>query len=213
MEREAGTARDIEVTLAARRAGGKDFKLLVDANNGYKDHHDHVWRYVSETAPADLHWIEEMFPENVQHYGALRDRMAKANIRTLIAEGENEREIAAFAPYLRPRRLYDVVQMDIRTGGFIDNAELARLAAEAGAVCVPHNWGSQVGCYMGLHLSKALRAVPAAEDDRSTCDVFIADGYDFKDGYYSVPDKPGMSLHIDEKLYGMKCKQAEVVVS
>jgi L-alanine-DL-glutamate epimerase-like enolase superfamily enzyme len=213
MEREAGTARDIAVTLAVRRAGGKDFKLLVDANNGYKDHQEHAWRYVSETAPANLHWIEEIFPQNVEHYAALRDRMANARIKSLIAEGENEREIAAFLPYLKPRRLYDVVQMDIRTGGFIDNMALARVAEEAGAVSVPHNWGAQIGCYMGVHLAKAVRAVAAAEDDRSICDVIIADGYVFRDGSYSVPEKPGLSLQIDQKIYDMKCKRAEVVVS
>lgn len=213
MEREAGTARDIAVTLAVRRAGGKDFKLLVDANNGYKDHHEHVWRYVSETAPANLHFMEEMFPENVAHYTALRDRMDKAGIKTLIAEGENEREIAAFLPYLKPRRLYDVVQMDIRTGGFVDNIALAKVAEEAGAVSIPHNWGAQIGGYMGLHLAKAVRAVAAAEDDRSVCDVIIADGYTFRDGSYSVPEKPGLSLQIDQKIYEMKCKRAEVVVS
>ena len=139
--------------------------------------------------------------------------MAKARIKSLIAEGENEREIAAFLPYLKPRRLYDVVQMDIRTGGFIDNIALARVAEEAGAVSVPHNWGAQIGCYMGLQLAKAVRAVPAAEDDRSVCDVITADGYNFRDGYYSVPEKPGLSLHVDQKVYDMKCKRAEVVIS
>jgi L-alanine-DL-glutamate epimerase-like enolase superfamily enzyme len=139
--------------------------------------------------------------------------MHKAGIRTFIAEGENEREIAAFEPYLKPKRLYDVVQMDIRTGGLVDNIVLARLAESAGAISVPHNWGSQIGCFMGLHLSKAVRAVSAAEDDRSTCDVVIAEGYEFRDGTYSVPDKPGLSLRIDEPLYKMKCRAHEVVIA
>ncbi|MGH9632349.1 MAG: enolase C-terminal domain-like protein, partial [Bryobacteraceae bacterium] len=213
MEREAGTARDIEVTLAVRRAGGNDFKLQVDGNNGYKDHQDHVWRYLSETATANVYFIEEMFPQHVAHYTALREHMAKAGMKTLIAEGENEREIAAFLPYLKPRRLYDVVQMDIRTGGFLDNMALARIAQEAGAVSVPHNWGAQIGGFMGLHLAKAVRAVTAAEDDRSTCDVVIAEGYDFRDGYYSVSEKPGMALRVDEKLYNLKCKPVETMVT
>lgn len=213
MEREAGTLRDIEVTNAVRRAVGKQVRVLVDANNGYRDHDEHLWRYISETSASNVGWFEEMFPENVEHYTRLRDRMEKAGIRTQIAEGENESEIDAFLPYLKPRRLYDVVQMDIRRGGFVDNAELARVAAEAGAQCVPHNWGSQVGGFMGLHLSRAVKSVPAAEDDRSSCDVIVADGYHFRDGYYTVPDTPGLSLSIDAKLYEMKCAKAEVLVS
>jgi D-galactarolactone cycloisomerase len=186
MEREAGTQRDIEVTKAVRRAVGKEMRVLVDANNGYKDYHDHLWRYISETAASNVGWFEEMFPQNVAHYTWLRERMDKAGIRTQIAEGENETEIAAFMPYLKPKKLYDVVQMDIRRGGFVDNAELARVAAEVGAQCVPHNWGSQLGGFMCLHLSRAVKTVPAAEDDRSVCDVVIADGYVFKDGYYTL---------------------------
>jgi len=212
MEREAGTARDIEVTLAVRRAAGPGLKIQVDGNNGYRDHHDHVWRYLNETAAAKVYWIEEMFPENIAHYTALKDRMEKAGLNILIAEGETEREIAAFEPYLKPRRLFDVVQLDIRTAGFLDNVALAHAAEAAGAVSVPHNWGSYVGGLMGLHLSKAVRAVVAAEDDRSRCDVVQAEGYEFKDGLIAVGNAPGLGLQVDEKLYEMKCKKAEVRV-
>jgi len=186
MEREAGAQRDI------------------DANNGYKDHREHLWRDILETAGAHVGWFEELVPENVAHYTRLRERMEKAGIRG---------EIAAFLPYLEPKRLYDVVRMDIRRGGFLDNAELARVAARAGAQCVPHNWGSQIGGFMGLHLSRAIASAPAAEDDRSTCGVVIAEGYRFKDGYYTVPDTPGLSLSIDKPLYQRKCAKAEIRLS
>ncbi|HBY60498.1 MAG TPA: hypothetical protein DEH78_11795 [Solibacterales bacterium] len=212
MEREAGTRRDIAVTNAVRRAVGRNVRVLVDANNGYRGRHEDLWRYVSETAASKVGWFEEMFPENVAHYTSLRERMENAGIRTEIAEGENETEIAAFLPYLKPKRLYDVVQMDIRRCGFVDNAELARVAAEAGAYSVPHNWGSQAGLFMGLQIAKAVKAVAAAEDDRSACDVLIAEGYQFKDGLYTVPDRPGLSLQVDEKLYALKCAAKETVV-
>jgi L-alanine-DL-glutamate epimerase-like enolase superfamily enzyme len=213
MERRAGTQRDIDVTNAVRRAVGKDMRVLVDANNGYKDHQEELWRYISDTAQSNVGWLEEMFTQDVALYTALRDRMDKSGIHSQIAEGENESEISAFLPYLKPRRLYDVVQMDIRRGGFVDNAELARVAAEVGGQCVPHNWGSQIGGLMGLHLARAVKSVPAAEDDRSICDVVVADGYEFRDGYYSVPEKPGLSLAVDKKLYEMKCSKSEVVLS
>ena len=40
--------------------------------------------------------------------------------------------------------------------------------------------------------------MPAAEDDRSTCDVLIPEGYEFRGGSYSVPDNPGLSVRVDE---------------
>ena len=212
MDREAGLLRDIEVTRAVRKAVGPQLNVLVDANNGYQNDMDRLWRYISGTAEAGLYWLEEMIPEDVAAYTALRERMQKAGIKGMIAEGESVRDIAAFEPYLKPRRLFDVLQMDIRTGGFIDNIAVARMAESVGATSVPHNWGSQIGGYMGLHLAKAIAAVPAAEDDRSTCDVIAAEGYEFRNGSYSVPNSPGLSLRVDEKTYQLKCKPAEVVI-
>jgi L-alanine-DL-glutamate epimerase-like enolase superfamily enzyme len=62
-------------------------------------------------------------------------------------------------------------------------------------------------------LGKAVKGVPAAEDDRSTCDVLIADGYEFHGGSYTVPDKPGLSIRVDEEVYRRKHKPSEVVIS
>lgn len=213
MDREQGLLRDIEVTHAVRKAVGPKMKVLVDANNGYLNDADRLWRYITGTAADKLHFLEEMIPEDVATYTALRQRMEKAGIKPVIAEGESVKDIAEFTPYLKPHRLFDVLQMDIRTGGLIDNIAVARMAEAAGAISIPHNWGSQIGGYMGLHLSKAVAAVPGAEDDRSTCDVIIAEGYEFRDGAYSVPNSPGLSLRVDAKAYQLKCKSAEVVLA
>ena len=213
MDREAGVLRDIEVTRAVRKAAGPKLKVMVDGNNGYQNDFDGLWRYISGTAADNLHFLEEMIPETVTGYTGLRQRMANAGIKGRIADGENIQDPAVFKPFLEPNRLIDVLQMDIRSGGFIDNIAVARMAERVGATSIPHNWGSQIGGYMGLHLAKAMPAVTAAEDDRSTCDVIIAEGYDFRGGSYSVPSSPGLSLKIDEKAYQLKCKAAETVVS
>ena len=213
MDKDAGLARDIEVVRTVRKALGPKVKILVDANNGYRDDFERGWRLLSETREANLYWMEELFPENVGDYTRLRERMEKAGIKALIADGESVREPAEFAPYLKPKRLIDVLQMDIRTGGFLANLEMARMGEEAGSISVPHNWGSQVGLFMGLHLAKAVRSVPAAEDDRSTCDVIVAEGYAFRDGHYSVPDSPGLGLRISENIYRQKYASRETVIS
>ncbi|MBI3680540.1 MAG: hypothetical protein HY235_09105 [Acidobacteria bacterium] len=213
MDKDSGLARDIEVVKAVRKALGPKVKILVDANNGYRDDFERGWRLLSETRESNLYWMEELFPENVGEYTRLRDRMEKAGIKTLIADGESVRDPSEFAPYLKPRRLIDVLQMDIRTGGFLGNQEMGRMGEEAGAISVPHNWGSQVGLFMSLHLAKAVRSVAAAEDDRSTCDAIVAEGYAFKGGYYSVPDSPGLGIRVNEEVYRQKYKAAETVIS
>jgi L-alanine-DL-glutamate epimerase-like enolase superfamily enzyme len=43
--------------------------------------------------------------------------------------------------------------------------------------------------------------------------VLIPDGYEFHGGSYSVPDKPGLSVRVDEDVYRLKYKPSEVAVS
>ena len=213
MDAEAGLARDVEVVRAVRKAAGKHIKLLVDANNGFRDNHEHAWRFLEETADTGLYWLEEPFPEEAAEYARLRDRMHKADLGTYLADGENFTEAAQFEPYLKPKKLLDVVQLDIRRCGLVQNRQLARRAEEVGALSVPHNWGSQVGLLMGRHAAKAMKAVVAAEDDRSTCDAIQAAGYEFRGGMYSVSDAPGLGISVDEKVYAAKYKAAETVIT
>ena len=70
-------------------------------------------------------------------------RCRRRGSRTLIADGENVRQSSELAAYIEPKVLVDVLQMDIRTCGLLENAALARRAGPLGAVCIPHNWGSQ----------------------------------------------------------------------
>ncbi len=213
MEKEAGLLRDIEVLRAVRAAVGPDVKVLADANNGFRDDHERGWRLLEGANDASLAWMEELFPEDPQQYANLRSRMRAAGINTFIADGESVRDLDAFRPYLKPTRLIDVLQMDIRRGGLLDNREMGEMAAAVGGFAVPHNWGSQIGLLMGLHLAKSAKGVIAAEDDRSTCDVIDVDGYSFHNGYYTVSDKPGLGIHVNESVYAQKSKPAETVLN
>lgn len=212
MEKDEGLRRDIEVVKEVRKALGPDLRILVDANNGYRRDPEDAWRLLEATAPDDVYFLEEPFPEDVTGYGALRDRIASAGLDTLIADGENMTRPEPFRPYLQPRRLIDVLQLDIRRGGFLGNLQLARMGEPVGALSVPHNWGSQVGVFMSLHFAKAVPNVAAAEDDRSTCDAIVAEGYEFRNGSYTVSDAPGLGIRVDEETYQRKYARGEQVV-
>jgi D-galactarolactone cycloisomerase len=213
MDKDAGITRDLEILRNARKLLGPQIKIMADDNNAYKDDFNRAWKFLSQTGDINLYWIEEIFPETVADYTRLKDLMAKAGMKTLVADGENFREPAPFEPYLKPKRLIDVLQMDIRRGGFLKCQEMGRLAEAVGGVAMPHNWGSQVGGLMILQLAKACSGVAGAEDDRSSCDVIVADGYSFKNGAYTVPDAPGMGISIDEKVYNAKYQAQETVLS
>lgn len=209
----AGLERDIEILNEARKAVGPSIKILADANDGYRNDFEGAWRLMRETKGANLFLMEEIFPEDIARYAEFRRRMTEEGIHTSIADGENLREPDAFKPYLKSPRAFDIVQMDIRVGGFLANRELARMAGAAGATSVPHNWGSEIGKYMGLHIAKTVKEVTAAEDDRSTCDVIQAVGYEFHQGYYTVSDSPGLGLTVRHDIYREKCAASETVIS
>ena len=213
MDKEAGLKRDIEVLNATRKVIGPKVKLLADANNGYRDDFERAWRLMEATAKSKLHWMEEIFPENVDDYTRLRAKMEKAGIRTLIADGETATFPKEMQPYLEPKRLVDVVQLDIRKSGLVDNMEMARMAGKAGAQSVPHNWCSHFGVLESLHLAKVSPHIPAAEDDRSTHDVIIDEGYRFSNGFYTIPDEPGFGIRVNEKVYAEKYRAKEMVVA
>lgn len=213
MDRAAGDARDIAVIHAVRKAVGPTIIVMGDTNNGYQGQFDGLWRMLAETRGDKLHWIEEPFPESVEGYGRLKDKLAEAKMSTLIADGENFRHANEFEPYLQPRRLMDVLQLDTRSGGFIANREVARMGEAVGAVTIPHNWASQIGHLMGLHLAKAMKGVPWAEDDRSTCDVIVPTGYSLGKGMQMVSSEPGLGIRIDAKVYDRQCKPTERTIS
>jgi D-galactarolactone cycloisomerase len=213
MDKADGLQRDIEVVHAVRKAVGPDMHIMADPNKGYQSDREGAWRLMSATADAKLYWIEQILQATVEDYAWLKDKMKAAGMQTLIADGENYDQPTQFDPYLKPRRLMDVLQTDIRHCGFLDNLAVSRKAEPVGAVAIPHNWGSHTGFLMGLQMAKAVKGIPGAEDDRSSCDVFVTEGYEFHNGMYTVPVKPGLSHHVDESVYAMKCKAGEVVVS
>jgi L-alanine-DL-glutamate epimerase-like enolase superfamily enzyme len=157
--------------------------------------------------------MEEIFPETVEDYRRLKEKIASTGMKTLLAAGEHVRDVHVFEQYLKPQRLMDVLQMDIRQGGFLDNLEVARLAAASGGVAIQHNWASQIGSIMAMHLSKAVEAIPMAESDRSTSDVIQTDGFHFENGAMTIPAKAGLGIAVDEKAYELQCKGSEIVVS
>jgi L-alanine-DL-glutamate epimerase-like enolase superfamily enzyme len=208
-----GRARDIEVVHAVRQALGPTIMVMGDANNGYRDDFENAWNLLEKTSEDHLYWMEELFPETVGGYTRLKDRLASAGLKTFIADGENFARPDQFTPYLRPRRLMDVLQLDIRRGGFLGVREVARIGAPVGAQTVAHNWASQIGVLMALHLSKVTQSIPMVEDDRSQFDVLAVKGYDFHNGSYSVSNEPGLGIEIKSEIYNRQCEPNERIIT
>jgi len=210
VEGKAGVERDVEAVAAAREAVGSNFNLMADANNGYQDHFDWAVRFLEATAPYELYWMEEIFPEQEERYERLLQEMLERNISVPVAEGESVRRVSKFRPYLEAG-LFDVIQPDMRTAGFSNVLRGADLAATHGKMLVPHNWQSEVGKLMTIHAAKIKENIPFAEDDRWSNYAFDTSDYVFRDGQWTAPEAPGWGIRLSEH-YDRFAEESEPLV-
>ena len=203
MPREAGLQRDIEVVQLARSTAGAGFNILVDANNAYT--YDEVITFLNETHDCGVFWIEEMFEEDVELYRRLKAFIEKRGLKTLIADGETRtRDPLEFYDPFFEAGVIDVIQHDMKGLGITGWKRLAAMAAEHGVQCAPHNWGSLLGFYLSLQFGKTIPHFLYGEVATLTSDVVDTSGYVFSDGAFSVPDTPGLGLHLNEDVYAAR---------
>ncbi len=205
MDEAPGLDRDIAAIRAAREAVGASFTLMADANNGYQDRFDDGLRLLRETAPCDLHWMEELMPETADRYRRLRRATREEGIHVRFAEGENALwdadasiQRADDVTTWVQDGLVDVIQPDLRTVGFSTVLAMADLAARHGATLVPHNWQSEIGKLMGIHAAMLRRNVRFVEDDRWSNVALDTSDYRFRDGQWRAPDTPGWGIRLTE---------------
>jgi L-alanine-DL-glutamate epimerase-like enolase superfamily enzyme len=198
MERGEGDRRDVEVLQVIRRHAGDDFLIGVDANNGYDL--AGTKRFLGGAGKLNLAFLEEMFPEKLDECLELKRFMAQRGWKTLLADGETQRDLEAYKPFIKAKAI-DVLQGDMNRfgiGGIMTEASWAR---PRGILVAPHNWGSLVGFYMQLHIGRAVTNFYRAEHDPLSTELLIADGYKIEDGTCSVPDAPGFGLKVDQKKF------------
>ncbi len=195
MPPKEGYARDVEVLRTIRRHAGPDILIGVDANNGYDL--PKTKRLLVELPDYNFAFLEEMFPEEVDKCLELKRFISRHGWKTLVADGETQRQLDAYKPFIEARAI-DIFQGDMNRFGFEGILTEASWCKPQGLRVAPHNWGSLVGYYMQLHVGRAITNFYRAERDPLSNPVLIADGYELRDGYSSVPDAPGFGLKLNE---------------
>lgn len=196
MLREEGDARDLEVIRLIRRHAGDKVTLGVDANNGYDP--ARTRRLLDQVADCRLAFVEEMFPESVDHYRELKSFLRDRAYDVLIADGESAANLDSLLPFMEAG-VIDILQGDVINFGFEELLREAAAAKPLGQRIAPHNWGTLLGFYMQLQVGRAIPNFYMAEQDPLSCDAVIAEGYTLREGSCSVPDAPGLGLRLDEK--------------
>lgn len=202
LSRRAGNYQDAAVVRLIRKHLGPDIGIGVDANNGY-GFEDAIW-FLEECGNLDLAFIEEMFPEAVEPYERVRQHLRQAGLKTLIADGETWKSPRdAVARQIIDSGAVDILQGDIRRfqiEGILEESRMA-LAARHGAKIAPHNWGSDIGFCMQIHLACAMPNFYLAEHDPATArdELLVKQGYSIKHGHCFDFDAPGFGIEVNRK--------------
>lgn len=192
MSLKDGLARDIEVTKAVAQAF-PDCEILVDGNNGFTV--NEFTAYLEGIGNTRLFWIEEPFHETVEDYRKLREWMAKANVKSLLAEGEADPD-PALLDTLMQQKLMDVHISDIEGLGFTNWRKLMPSLIQYGVQASPHAWGSLLKTFYTAHMAGGLGNTVTIEGVTSTSDDVDLSGYVIKDGKLIPPNAPGFGLKL-----------------
>jgi L-alanine-DL-glutamate epimerase-like enolase superfamily enzyme len=186
-------ALDLDLVRGAREGAG-EATLLIDAGC--------VWdvrtalRRAKQFAEFNIGWLEEpLRPGDVDGYVWLRDRSPVP-----IAAGEAECGRESFRPLI-DRHALDVYQVDLSRCGFTDSNYIKERVQEIGARLCNHCYTSPVTVAACLHWLSTCRDAFVFEDcvdDSPMRHELTQEKVEAKDGWITVPDRPGLGVTLNE---------------
>jgi L-alanine-DL-glutamate epimerase-like enolase superfamily enzyme len=188
----------IRILEAIRKAVGNDIDLSVDCHWEYNTRD--ALKFAQMVEPLNLFFLEDPTPpENP-------DAMARitAATRTPIATGENLYTRQQFRPYIE-KQACDIVQPDTqKTGGLLETKRIGDLADLYYLPMCIHNYGSPVGALGSGHVGMASRSFLQLESNSVDIpwwtNIVEWEGPLYKDGFLTVPDKPGLGVNLNEEV-------------
>jgi L-alanine-DL-glutamate epimerase-like enolase superfamily enzyme len=188
--------RTVEAAAVAREIVGPGFPLMFDTNCTWTV--EQAIEMALKLAPFELTWLEEpVYPPN-DYIGLARVRREGG---TATAAGENLGDVGDVRQILDVNSV-DYVQPDIiKMGGVTELRRAIALARERGVRVEPHSPYYGPGLIATLH-------VLAADPGDGMGEFFYADLEQSpigdicypRDGYFVVPDGPGLGIEVDEAI-------------
>jgi D-galactarolactone cycloisomerase len=202
---------DVDQVRQVREAH-PDFKLMVDANMGWRTHGfapypewdvSRAVRFCRAVEDCDLEWLEE--PLDQFDYRGYAELRSKTSIP--LAAGEMLSDLHGFRDLIEHRSV-DIVQPDATlSGGILMSRKVAGMAEAAGLRFNPHTWTNGIGLRINMQIMGAVANcdwceipydppgwVPEARDamlvEPTTIDT---------DGYVTLSEAPGLGIELDEE--------------
>jgi D-arabinonate dehydratase len=187
-------ATDAERVKAARGAVGPDFKICVDANQGW-ELRDAI-EFARKIAGLDIMWFEEP----CRWYN---DRRAMADVRRIgkipVTAGQSEVSRAGCRDLMLEGAI-DFCNFDASWGG--GPSEWRRVAAIASAfgVTMAHHEEPQVSAHLLASIPHSACLEVFHPDRDPLFYLLVANRNPFENGFYKVPEGPGWGLQLDESV-------------
>jgi galactonate dehydratase len=195
----AEKSRVIGLVEAVRDAVGPQVEILVEMHGRFNPVTAiEMGRELARFQPG---WYEEPVPpENLKALKKVADALAPFGVP--LATGER-----MHTPY-EYRELFelqaaDVIQPDItHYGGLLNTKKLAGWAEAYYMLVAPHNVGGPVSTAAALHLAACTSNFKIQEHFNDFADSYVLEAAPglpkVQDGYFSLPDGPGLGVILDE---------------
>jgi galactonate dehydratase len=192
-------ARSVSLIEAVRDAIGPDREIMVEMHGRFNPATAILMaRKLEKFRPA---WIEEPCPpENLPELKRVADR-----VEIPVATGERLHTMNDFRP-LFDLQSVDIIQPDIsHFGGLAQTRRLAAWADVYNVLVAPHNVGGPVSTAAALHVAACTPNFMIQEHFNDFADSWVKDAApgvpEVVDGYFALPDKPGLGVELNEALF------------
>ncbi len=183
---------DAKRVAAARKGGGDDFVIAVDANRGWNAFEAIQFAHLVE--PLNIRWFEEPFHWYDDLYGMARVR-SKINIP--VNAGQSEISGHGVRRLLTAGSV-DIVNFDASEGGGITEWQRAAAMCAMHGVQMAHHEEPQIAMQMLSSIPHGTFVECFPDPDRDPVwEKMIANRPKITDGIIEVPAGPGFGLELD----------------
>jgi L-alanine-DL-glutamate epimerase-like enolase superfamily enzyme len=207
---------DVAQIEAVRRACGPDFIITTDANKAgfsvaFEGARGVPWSFkraldtAKEFERLDVFWLEEPLPRFDF------DRLAELNRLTTVnlAGGEEQNPGVHEFRWLLEKGCFDVIQPEIDVQGPAVLQKVAVIAESMEKMIVPHLGDGRLSTVCDMHLVATWPNAPLLEVGNEVPEGAYEHGYAVfekpimltKDGYFDLPQEPGLGVSIRKDLY------------
>jgi galactonate dehydratase len=184
---------------AVREAVGRDVDIGVDVHAKFFEVR-RAARLARALEPYDLMWLEEPIrPENVAALAKLAD-----HVNVPLAAGECNYLKDEFRAILAAQAL-DIIQPDVcLCGGLLEMKKIAALAEAHYVMVAPHNPMGPLATAVNAHFAACTPNFLILEytpDDAAPRKDLLKEPLVVKDGYLTVPEKPGFGVELNEEAF------------